>query len=280
MVLIRKQIVPNETIEKVLKPVVLANISLNPRHSNVLIEIEGELVNCNSDRYKCFFTHGMTCVECGVVGTIWALERVHTTKRYHLNLYGITADGKEVLMTKDHIMPKKFGGKDHLDNYQTMCIVCNNAKDQVPSKNKSINDTRIPEEFLIYRPVIGPRCPYCGSDSVLVDAKYLFDDGEYGQVYVCVAHPECDAWVGCHKDSDEPLGPLANSRLRLLQQKAHELFEKTWKAEKMSVTDAYIRLRELVGFKKDQQCHFGMFGEKTCNKLIKFCEGGKFNKHK
>ena len=31
-------------------------------------------------------------------------------------------------MTKDHILPKSKGGKDEIDNYQTMCIRCNKAK--------------------------------------------------------------------------------------------------------------------------------------------------------
>ena len=31
-------------------------------------------------------------------------------------------------MTKDHILPKKWGGKDDIDNMQTMCKDCNEAK--------------------------------------------------------------------------------------------------------------------------------------------------------
>ena len=45
-----------------------------------------------------------------------------------MNLYAIDENGKEVLMTKDHILPKSKGGKDEIDNYQTMCIRCNEAK--------------------------------------------------------------------------------------------------------------------------------------------------------
>lgn len=49
-------------------------------------------------------------------------------KRYHLNLYAIDGNGKEVLMTKDHIFPHNKGGKNNISNYQTMCVKCNVAK--------------------------------------------------------------------------------------------------------------------------------------------------------
>lgn len=40
----------------------------------------------------------------------------------------IDENGKEVLMTKDHIIPKSKGGADDISNYQTMCERCNEAK--------------------------------------------------------------------------------------------------------------------------------------------------------
>jgi 5-methylcytosine-specific restriction endonuclease McrA len=32
------------------------------------------------------------------------------------------------MMTKDHIMPKSKGGKNHFDNYEPMCSDCNTEK--------------------------------------------------------------------------------------------------------------------------------------------------------
>jgi 5-methylcytosine-specific restriction endonuclease McrA len=45
----------------------------------------------------------------------------------HFNLYG-EEHGRLVLMTKDHILARSKGGEDILENYQTMCCVCNNLK--------------------------------------------------------------------------------------------------------------------------------------------------------
>ena len=47
---------------------------------------------------------------------------------FHFNLYALDADGNEVLMTKDHIVPKSKGGEDKGINYQTMCYPCNYVK--------------------------------------------------------------------------------------------------------------------------------------------------------
>ena len=44
----------------------------------------------------------------------------------------IDDNGQEVLITKDHIIPKSKGGKDKLDNYQTMCVRCNKRKGNKP----------------------------------------------------------------------------------------------------------------------------------------------------
>lgn len=90
--------------------------------------LNGFLVSYKSQRYD-VFRKSCKCVECGVVGTILAMERSSGSNEevYHFNLYAIK-DGKEILMTKDHIKPKSLGGTDTLDNYQTMCASCNSKK--------------------------------------------------------------------------------------------------------------------------------------------------------
>ena len=73
------------------------------------------------------------CVVCGRVGLFFSLEQdytnfLHQPTKAHLNMYAVDPDGTWVLMTKDHIIPKVHGGTNTLENYQTMCLPCNNRK--------------------------------------------------------------------------------------------------------------------------------------------------------
>lgn len=92
-------------------------------------EINGVNVKLSSERYP-VFQSSVVCVHCGLVGSFFGIERTDKshTDNYHLNLYGINADGEEVLFTKDHIIPRSKGGKNAQYNYQTMCVECNGKK--------------------------------------------------------------------------------------------------------------------------------------------------------
>lgn len=122
----RKCIVSIEEVESLLKENVLNN--LNERKRSKETEVAGEKIYTYSDRYKTFFSKGYKCCVCGIEGKYFALERSVNSKRYHLNLYAVNNNGEEVLMTKDHIIPKSRGGKNNLDNYQPMCTICNGIK--------------------------------------------------------------------------------------------------------------------------------------------------------
>lgn len=98
-------------------------------------------VKMYSDRYK-MFLENLSCVRCGMIGSIFYLERMTdgNSDRAHFNLYAIhPITGEDVLMTKDHIIPKSKGGKDKYGNYQTMCSVCNNSKGNNPEEKKIIH---------------------------------------------------------------------------------------------------------------------------------------------
>ena len=88
------------------------------------IEVDGYKVYTKSLRYATFYQKGCKCARCGIEGTYFQLDSGDQPERRHFNLYA--ADG--TLITKDHIVPKKHGGKDTVDNMQTMCVICNRAK--------------------------------------------------------------------------------------------------------------------------------------------------------
>mgnify|MGYP002640631419 CR=1 FL=1 len=94
--------------------------------------------NIKSPRFQ-LYKESTKCVHCGIEGEYYALE--HTAKckdkknpDWHLNLYGTKmVDGRafEVMITQDHIIPKSKGGIHHVSNLQTMCSLCNKAKDSI-----------------------------------------------------------------------------------------------------------------------------------------------------
>ena len=100
----------------------------NPKYIKSKIILDGDAIKANSQRYQVFFTKGIKCSCCGIEGKFFRKEKLLNDKSYHLNLYAIDDDGNEVLMTKDHIIPKSKGGRDILENYQPMCEHCNRAK--------------------------------------------------------------------------------------------------------------------------------------------------------
>jgi len=102
-------------------------------------EYFGKKVKMGSHRYELFKNKGTTCIKCGIKGEFFALEKqkqpnfhkgseLPINDRYHFNLYGYNEKGEEVMLTKDHIIPKSKGGSNTLDNYQTMCSLCNWSK--------------------------------------------------------------------------------------------------------------------------------------------------------
>ncbi len=90
--------------------------------------IDGDLINMASKRLQTFRRRGIKCIRCGIEGKYFYKERHRVDIGYHFNLYAINDKNEEILMTKDHIIPKSKGGKDRLDNFQTMCSICNEDK--------------------------------------------------------------------------------------------------------------------------------------------------------
>ena len=100
------------------------------RRRPFLKKIQGVMVKLTSQRYP-VFQRSIKCARCGVEAKFLAIERCEGKRMdetFHLNLYAINDRGHEVIMTKDHIIPKSKGGGNTQDNYQTMCLRCNSKK--------------------------------------------------------------------------------------------------------------------------------------------------------
>lgn len=105
---------------------ILGQITIEDSKQEFVINGQVYLVKMNSQRYH-VFKQSRVCCSCGLEGKQMILDINPGDQSPHFNLYG-EEEGRLVLMTKDHIIPKSKGGSDTLDNYSTMCSVCNNLK--------------------------------------------------------------------------------------------------------------------------------------------------------
>jgi 5-methylcytosine-specific restriction endonuclease McrA len=106
----------------------------NVRSKNFKLKqnVHGYMVKLNSLRLKTFSLHGTTCSCCGLQASYFAVERHQNTNQaldcYHLNLWGLDANGQEVMFTHDHTLARSLGGLDNITNTTTMCVNCNHQK--------------------------------------------------------------------------------------------------------------------------------------------------------
>ncbi|MFW5886412.1 MAG: HNH endonuclease [Bacteroidota bacterium] len=97
----------------------------------------GRKVKMDSERYQLFKKNGVKCAKCGIEGQFFALEcnkkdfQNNIDPSFHFNLYGYDDSGDEMLITKDHIIPKSKGGQNHINNYQVLCSLCNQVKGDI-----------------------------------------------------------------------------------------------------------------------------------------------------
>lgn len=122
-----------------------------------------------------------------------------------------------------------------------------------------------------YQPLFGHdvRCPYCQTQAALVDSAVVYGGRSFGNAWVCKNYPACDAYVGSHKETGEPLGTLANAELRVLRRACHAKFDPLWlgKERRMSRRMAYGHLQRIMGLPQEA-AHIGMFDAEQCRTLL------------
>lgn len=95
------------------------------------LEFDGHICYTGSNRLLTYHVHGVSCCVpgCTLSGQYFAIEKTANQKsaKYHLNLYCIR-DGREIMITSDHRIPKSKGGLDNVNNRQPMCYPHNSQK--------------------------------------------------------------------------------------------------------------------------------------------------------
>ncbi len=117
-------------------------------------------------------------------------------------------------------------------------------------------------------------CPYCGSPAILSPANKVHGSSAYpgsGFLYVCSRWPACDAYVSAHKRNRQPMGTLANARLRRKRIQAHKALDAFRKNRHMERWAAYVWLQGKLNL-EPSKAHIGMFSEKMCDKVIACCQ--------
>lgn len=130
-----------------------------------------------------------------------------------------------------------------------------------------------------------PTCDYCNRPTAfLPSSEAVYGGLNYGPLYVCWP---CEAWVGCHRMTLEPLGRLANKELRAAKMRAHAAFDPIWRARyerrkkesheytrRMARGGRYKALAVLLGIER-HQCHIGMFDVELCARVVEICQSGR-----
>lgn len=109
-----------------------------------------------------------------------------------------------------------------------------------------------------------PTCPECGNLGVLADSSVVYGES-YGMIWHC---HECGTYVGCHKDTDVPLGTMAGMELRRKRREAHSALDPLWKSGRMERTKVYEWLASRLGM-QTEDCHVAKFDESQCEMVIR-----------
>lgn len=117
-------------------------------------------------------------------------------------------------------------------------------------------------------PGVGQLRCHCGRPAVLRSAEGICKSCQPGaMVYVCSNYPACDSFVMAHPGTLEPMGSLADPKLRRLRYDAHKQFDQIHQSGLMTRKEAYRWLSYIVQAPMEH-AHIGHLGEYYCRVVI------------
>jgi hypothetical protein len=108
-------------------------------------------------------------------------------------------------------------------------------------------------------------CPYCGKAAEWRENSCVYGRN-YGDSYMIWICFNCDAYCGCHQNTQTPLGTMANGELREWRQKAHKAIDPIWKNGEMTRPQVYTALQKHFG----REIHVGESDIETCKLIIEW----------
>lgn len=91
-------------------------------------EYNGKPINMLNKTLQTFKAHGIKCYMCGMEGKFFKLREEKNDSSFFLSLYALDHKNNWILMTKDHLIPRKNGGSNSISNLRPMCYKCNQFK--------------------------------------------------------------------------------------------------------------------------------------------------------
>lgn len=108
-------------------------------------------------------------------------------------------------------------------------------------------------------------CPYCGKNVVVVHSSVIYGKGHnYGTMRACQDFPACDSYAGMGAS-------LADRELRELRKRCHKLFDMRWKTGRMSRSECYNWLKQVMKMTA-QQAHIANFRNAERLKLLEIID--------
>jgi hypothetical protein len=116
------------------------------------------------------------------------------------------------------------------------------------------------------------KCPYCNKKAEWVENKEVYgrNIGKSYMIYLC---RDCGAYVGCHKNTRNALGSMANKELRDLRSRVHDMIDSYWvgrRGKREWRTKVYNGLSKWWG----SEFHVGWLREEDCKYVIENLDMG------
>lgn len=118
---------------------------------------------------------------------------------------------------------------------------------------------------------IPTQCDNCASLNIAFVGNEKLYGKPHGPWPYCYLCSDCGAAVGCHPNTEIPLGRMADKKTRQLRARAHAVFDPIWRSQAMTRSEAYNMLARHLNI-PPQDCHISQLNQAQLHFVIKQCK--------